>query len=244
MSETITTAIVTVASGVVSGGGVAWINHIINRKKTQVEIQKLQAEVEKTRAETEKIHAEVKGVSAAVYSLGGSPEEILLDGSKHLDGFDIKGNEGTLWTGGDNNRPVGEKARGEVRFEDGGILNIQRKNTEGRYELWFQRYDYKGREHSVIPKDELVSGMRKLRVSGEAKAIDATHELRFVVRRPGVGGIIDDARISVESNEWTNFRIFLQADPTQDCVLRIDDQAVSSAPSSVQIRNIVLARRT
>ncbi len=195
MSETITTAIVTVASGVVSGGGVALINHFFNRKKTQVEIQKLQAdvektraEVEKTRAETEKIHSEVKGVSAAVYSLGGSSEEILLDGTKHVDGFDIKGNEGTLWTGGDDNRPVGEKARGEVRFEDGGILNIQRKNTEGRYELWFQRYSYKGKEHSVIPKDELISGVRKLRVSGEAKAIYATHELRFVVRRPGVGG--------------------------------------------------------
>ncbi len=58
-----------------------------------------------------------------------------------------------------------------------------------------------------------------------------------------LGGIVDHARISVESNEWTSFQIFLQADPTQDCVLRIDDQAVSSAPSSVQILNIVLARR-
>jgi hypothetical protein len=229
---------------VVSGSGVALINHLFNRKKTQVEIQKIQAEAEKTRAETEKILAEVKSVSAAVYNLAGSPEEILLDGSKHLDGFDIKGNEGTLWTGGDDNRPTGEKARGEVRFEEGGIVNIQRRNTEGRYELWFQRYVYKGKEHSVIPKDVLISGMRKLRVGGEAKAIDGTHELRFVVRRPGVGGIIDQERISVESNEWTNFQIFLQADPAQDCVLRIDDQAVSSAPSSVQIRNIVLARRT
>ena len=81
MSETITTAIVAVASGVVGGSGVALINHLFNRKKTQVEIQKIQAEVEKTRAETEKIHAEVKGVSAAVlrsrWFSGGDPTRWL-----------------------------------------------------------------------------------------------------------------------------------------------------------------------
>jgi len=240
VADTITT-IVTVASGLVSGTGVALLTYLLTRKKTQAEIKKVQAEAERTLAETERIRLEVKNLSGAVtYSLDSSAEEILFDGTQHVDGFDVKGKEGRLWT--DDSKPASEMGRGNLRFEDGGVLNVQRENIAGRFELWFQRYIYKGNEHPVIPKDVLISGKRKLRVSCDAKVVDGKHSLRFVVKNPSSGKILADERVSVESNEWTSFQVFLPADPNQDSVLRVDDEAVS-APSSVQIRSFVLARR-
>jgi hypothetical protein len=242
VGDAVTTSIVGIVSGLVSGGGVALLNHFLSRNRTQAEIQKVQAEAEKTRAETSKILAEVKSVSAAVsYSLGSIAEEILFQGTPQVDGFDVQGEEGNLWTA--DGKPIGGKGLGELKFEDGGVLNVHRGNTEGRFELRFQRYTYRGKEHTFIPKDELISGKRKLRVSGESKAVGGTHRLRFVVKVANSSTTLVDASVRVESNEWTNFAVFLPADPSQDCMLRIYDQEVSSAPSSIQIRNVVVAQR-
>lgn len=242
MSDAMTTSIVGVVSGLVSGGGVALINHLLSRKRTQAEIQKVQAEAEKTRAETSKILAEVKTVSAAVsYSLGSTAEEILFQGNQQVDGFDVQGEEGNLWTA--DGKPLGGKGRGELKFEDGGVLNVHRGNTEGRFELRFLRYTYRGKEHTFIPRDELISGKRKLRVSGESKAVGGAHRLRFVVKVANSSTTLAEATARVESNEWTSFAVFLPADPSQDCMVRIYDQEVSAAPSSLQIRNVVIAQR-
>jgi len=245
VGDAITNSIVAVVAGLVSGTGVALLNHVLSRKKTQAEIQKVQAEAQKTRAETDKILAEIKNVSAAVsYSLADSTEVILFDGTERIDGFDVRGREGTFWTGfGAESKPASPKGQGELKFEDGGVLNVQRKNTEGRFELWFQRYIYKGKEHSMIPKDEVIAGKRKLRVSCEAKAVGGQHVLRFVIFEPSTKTRLAEERATVKSNEWTRFQVFLPADANQDCQFRIDDEEVSSAPSSVQIRNIVLAQR-
>jgi hypothetical protein len=238
MSDAIVVAIIT---GVISVFGSGLLNYFVNRRKTQAEIQKVQAEAQKTRAETDKILTEIKTVSANVsYSLAAPAEEILFDGSGRIDGFDVRGSEGNFWKGSE---PTSPKGRGELRFEDGGVLNIHRDNTEGRFELLFQRYNYKGEEHSVIPKDFTTSGKRKLRVSCEAKAISAEHMLRFVLREPTSARRLAEERICVKSIDWTKFQVYLPADPSLDAQLRIDDEDVSRAPSSVQIRNVVLAQR-
>lgn len=143
MSDALTNSIITaVLSGLVSGIGVALLNYVLTRKKTDAEIQKIQAEAQKARAETDKIVAELKNVSATVsYTLADTAEQILFDGKSHIDGFDIKGAEGQFWTGtGTASKPISPKGQGLLKFEDGGVLNVQRTNTEGRFELIFQRY--------------------------------------------------------------------------------------------------------
>src|ERR1700730_15394711 len=163
MNEATVAAILT---GLVSVVGNGVLNYFVNRRKTQAEIQKVQAEAQKTRAETDKILTEIKSVSANVsYSLAAPTEDILFDGTARIDGFDVKGAEGNFWKGSE---PTSPKGRGELRFENGGILNVHRDNTQGRFELLFQRYIYKGEEHSMIPKDFTTSGRRKLRISCEA----------------------------------------------------------------------------
>lgn len=233
-----TSIAIAVISGVVGGSGVAILNYILNRKKTETEIQKM-------RAETDKINAEIKNLSATVsYSLSDSAEQIIFDGKARIDGFDIKGAEGQFWTGiGKDAKTTSPKGHGTLRFEEGGILNIQRTNIEGRFELWLQRYFYNRKEHAIIPKDELISGKRKLRVSCEAKAVGGEHTLRFVVREVRTGLRLADEAVRVKGNVWTPFQVYLLADPAQECQLRIDDEQVSIAPSSVQIRNLVVTER-
>jgi hypothetical protein len=243
MSDPLTTSIITaVISGLVGGTGVALLNNLLNKRKTNAEIQKVQAEAEKTSAETEKIKAELRTVTATVsYTLANSAEELLIDGRSHIDGFDVKGSEGQFWD--NNSQPISPKGRGELKFEDGGVLNVKRTNTDGRFELLFQRYIYKTGEHPLIPKDDLISGRRKLRVGGEAKSAGADHTLLFMLRDPSTKEKLAVDRVRVTTSQWTSFQVFLSADPNVDCQLRIDDEEVSRAPSSVQLRNIILTQR-
>jgi hypothetical protein len=238
MNDATLAAIVT---GLVSVLGNGLLNYFVNRKKTFAEIQKVQAEAQKTRAETDKILTEIKSVSANVsYSLATPTEDILFDGTARIDGFDVRGAEGNFWKGSE---ATSAKGKGDLKFEEGGILNIHRDNTVGRFELYFQRYIFKGEEHSIIPKDFTTSGRRKLRISCEAKAIGGEHMLRFILRDPSSARRLAEDRICVKTNDWTKFQVYLPADPSSDAQLRIDDEEVSRAPSSIQIRNIVLAQR-
>ena len=64
-----------------------------------------------------------------------------------------------------------------------GIVNVQRRNTDGRYEIWLQQYSYGGSEVSEIPGNDLITGKRKIRVSCEAKVVGGSHVLRFILIR-------------------------------------------------------------
>jgi hypothetical protein len=66
-----------------------------------------------------------------------------------------------------------------------------------------------GQNQAIIPKDELIPGSRRLRVSCEAKAVGGDRTLRFVIRNPATGSIPAEDRITVRSNEWARFQLFL-----------------------------------
>jgi len=225
---------VAVISGIMSGIGVALANYLINRKKVEVEIQKM-------KAETDKIYAEIKNLSATVsYGLEDSFEQILFDGTHKIDGFDIKGSEGQHWK---DDKPITGKGNGVLKFEDFGVINLKRTNTDGRFELWVMKYIYNGNEYDKIPNDDLISGKRKILVSCEAKAIGGEHTLRFVVRDAEKTSWLTSDTVRVIGNDWTQYQIYLQFDPSKNSILRIDDENVSVAPSSVQIRNLVITER-
>jgi hypothetical protein len=170
-------------------------------------------------------------------------EQIIYDGRGGIDGFDFRGQEAELWTGvGTNAKPISPKGHGTLKREEGGILNVRRTDTDGRFEVWLQRFSFEGKDYSYIPKNLHISGKRKLRISFEAKTVGGEHTLRFVIRIEEGYRLAEDI-VRVSASEWKSFEVFLQFDPTQDCQLRIDDESVSKAPSSVQIRNIVVAER-
>ena len=63
------------------------------------------------------------------------------------------------------------RGEGSLIFEDGGILNIQRTNTEGRFEIVLIKYFYNGKGHTFIPKNELIAGKRMIKLTFEAKVL-------------------------------------------------------------------------
>lgn len=190
------------------------------------------------------IKPDADSVESAKQNIAVRPaEQIIYDSRGGIDGFDFRGQESQLWTGvGTDAKAISPKGHGALKLEGGGILDVQRIDTDGRFEVWLQRFSFEGKEYSFIPKNLHISGKRKLRIGFDAKAVGGEHTLTFVIRIEE-GYRLAEESVRVSASEWKPFEVFLQFDPTKDCQLRIDDGSVSKAPSSVQIRNIVVAER-
>ncbi len=228
-------AVVSALTGLVSGIVVALANHWLTKRKTAAEIEKLQAEAELTRAQAKQITENFNNLSDKVsYKLpdvAHSNETILYD-SDNSDAFDF--------------RVVKvDHAEGDLTVKD-GILYINRTNTGGTLQIWLENYFYAGRPHQrVLPKNENISGDRKLRVSCEVKAVNGEHTLLFVIKAENApsGVHLADKRQRVTNNEWISLDAYFRVSPGQNCYFRIDDRSVSAPNSSVQIRKLVLAER-
>jgi hypothetical protein len=229
-------------SAVMGGVLVAVLNYWFTRKKTSAEIKLIEAQVEKIRHE---LRLNVDNISAAVtYKIGGSGERIIYDSTGRDLGFDFKGSKAQLWAQVDGvDRPVSDYGLGQISFEN-GVMNIQRSNTEGRYEVWLQSYSIDGQTLPSIPRNDLVSGHRDIRISFEAKAVGASHTLRILLKNEKANRWLGNDSRTVSGNFWTRIQVYFQIPPTDECRLRIDDLDVTDTPSSVQLRNIVVAERT
>jgi hypothetical protein len=229
-------------SGVLGGVIVAVVNHFLTRNKQNAEIEKLRAETEKIRAETSKLNSNVTDLSSAVHEQLTAGEQILYDSLAGMDLHDFNTVEGRAYD------PVqrthsGPKGTGNLTVVDDTTLNLQRTNAEGRFEIHLDRYTYDGKNSAVIPANELLAGNRKLRVSFEAKAVDASHELDVLLKDGKTGAVPLIKTVRVERNEWTPFHLYFQISPRVELVLRIYDTRISRAPSSLQLRSLVVAER-
>jgi hypothetical protein len=167
---------------------------------------------------------------------------VVFDGRGNVDGFAVAGRPGTLWTGSwPKPKPIGNKGEGSLRFEPGGVLNVQRTNTDGRFELVLRRYVYGGQEFDVLPSDDVIAGNRQLHISCQAKAVGGEHTLRFVVNAKS-GQQLASYVQKVTANRWIPVNAYLEAPPTEDAEVRIYDEQVT-APGSVQIKDLVVTQR-
>jgi hypothetical protein len=168
--------------------------------------------------------------------------QVVFDGRGAIDGFAIKGQPGYLWTGTwPNSTRAGKIGEGELAIELGGVLNIKRSNTDGRFELVVKQYSYGGQQHSVLPKDEVIAGKRKLQVACLAKVVGGEHTLRFVVNATD-GEQLAHQTHRVIGNEWKPINVYLEAPATKDAEVRIYDEQITG-PSSVQIKDLVITQR-
>jgi hypothetical protein len=131
----------------------------------------------------------------------------------------------------------------EMTVEEGGVLSIQRSNAEGRFEVWLRSYAQGGVEKSLITGNNAISGSRSLRISCEVKVIGGDHTLKFVLKNEKTNKWLANAQRRITSDTWTPVDVYLRVPPSEECRLRIDDQDVSHAPSSVQLRNIEVAEK-
>ena len=228
-------------SGVLSGVIVAVLSYLLTRRKTLAEIKFIEAQYEKIKRE---LNQSVDNISSAVtYKIAGSAERIIYDSTGRDVGYDFQGSEAQIWERIDGvDRPVSGFGRGQLSLEK-GVLNIQRSNTEGRFEVWLQAYFFDGHQLQSIPGNDLISGLRGIRIGFEAKAVGASHTLRVLLKNEKSNRWLDDESRTISSNSWTPIAIYFQIPPADQCRLRIDDLDVTDTPSSVQIRNLVLAER-
>lgn len=228
-------------SGLLSGIVVAILNYLLTRRKTKAEIEKLELEAEKIRME---IRNNAVNLSASVsYQLSNKTEQVIYSSNDRDIGFDFKGNEGQIWgTVDGKDIPMTPKGMGTLKI-DNGILSIQRANTDGRYEAHLQTYLYGGSEKQFIPQDDLIEGERRMKISFEAKVVGGEHTLKFLFKGTKSGKWLAYGEKRIVENSWTLHNMYFSVRPNEDCQLRIDDQEVSGAPSSIQIRNFVLTEK-
>lgn len=245
-------------SGLVSGVVVAVLNYVLTRAKTQAETRKILAETDKFLLETEKLRKELTSTTESItaatseisvvaasasYQLSGGTERIIYESKNRDIGYDFEGVEEKIYEQSDGKYvAVSARALGTLSFEK-GALNVQRTNTEGRYDIWLRTYCFENGEKPVIPQDDLIDGQRKLRVSCEVKTIGGEHTLKFVFRGTS-GKWLAQKEVRVSQEQWTFINNYFLVSAKEDFVLRIQDQSVSHAPSSIQIRNLILAEKT
>jgi hypothetical protein len=152
-------------------------------------------------------------------------------------GFDFKGRQSPIY--GADGKPKTAVGLGELTFAEGGILNVRRDNTDGRFEILLERYSYLGTERDELPNNEVIAGKRKLQLTFEAKVSrGAKHTIKAVLKNESSGDWLGSSDAKVTDDHWTKFQLYLLADPSKSCRLRLDDMEVSQ-PSSIQIRKIL-----
>jgi len=153
----------------------------------------------------------------------------------------------SFWTGkgaaSKRSSPIGE---GELTVEAGGVLAITRTSAEGRVELQLYEHESSGPKSArkVFPAAEQPSEDRRLWIQCEARTDGATHGLRFVLKNDATESWLVSEKRVVASKDWTRLDVFLRVDPSLDFWFRIDNEEVSSVPSELRLKNIVLRERS
>lgn len=169
-----------------------------------------------------------------------SAKQVIYDSTKDCYESDFRGLEGFFWKGiGDKAEKISGQGLGFLEVE-GGVLNLHRTNKEGRFEIQLRRYSYNGQDEECIPKNVEISGKRKLRIACQAKVPEGEHSLHFVLKNEETQIWLAHQTKRITKSRWTDINLLFLVDPTLDCRLRIDDQDVSKAPSSIQIRNLLV----
>ena len=224
------------ASSGVGGVVVALANHFLTKRKTSAEIDKLNADTELTKAQARQITNSLNDLSDKVgYKLPdvAHSTETIIYTSADSDRFDFR------LLNVDN-------AEGELTVRS-GVLSISRANTAGTTQIWLEKYKYgePAELRKLLPKNENISGTRKLRVSCEIKAVGGEHTILFIIKgeKAPLGEHMATKRERITQGEWMPIEAYFQVSPGQNCFFRIDDRSVSKPGSSVQIRNLVLAEK-
>jgi hypothetical protein len=243
--------IYTVFAALLSGTAAALITYLLARRKLHLETDKLQLDMVKTGEEIEKLEREnaqgreqvQERLSKIEDKISDVNEEVLYHSTPRESalGHDLDGRGGQMWTPGENAQPVGPSGEGEMSFLKGAVINIDRFNTEGRFEVSLRWYQQDGGEHQVIPKRPSTPGQRHFTVALDAKVSGKPHTLRLTLRQATVKQLPEsESAKTVASSTWTSLKFYLSANPSVDCWLRMDDQDVMEAPSSIQLRDVKL----
>jgi hypothetical protein len=120
-------------------------------------------------------------------------------------------------------------AQGDVALADDNVLSIDRTNTQGQFVL---RLD-NGISHEG---DDRVL----LRVGGQVRAVGAEHTFLVVFKEAEapMGEHMWDARTRVRHGAWRAIDAEREVRLADDCLVRLEDRSVSTAPSKLEVRDL------
>ncbi len=236
-SATILSLVIPSLLGITGGLVSAWVSHRLRRNEILAQVELLKAQVDKTHAEADQIRAQVKNVSAAVtFTSTTSAGRILYDATRGFDGFDYEGD------------PFGGAEGSLARITDGelkdGILSLERRTAAGIYRIVFKSYLVDGDSAAYMPAGPAGS-VRRIKAEFEARALGAGHTLLLVIKDPdsAPGHHLADWRGQLLPDAWTRIEAFFESEGDTRCRFRIDDQGLAAAPTTLQIRGLVLTAK-
>ncbi len=231
--------IASLISAVVGGFLVAVVNHLFTMKKTDKEAKKFEAEAKKLEAEAEKIRVETAKILAEFGKLNATIKDanyrIIYDGRQNADIGDFEPKPNKMPDGEDK-----EIAQGLFSVKE-GILIVERKNIGGRFHVFLRKYVNDGKERDdYLPKNELLEGKRRLRVSFDAKVTKGSHTLLVILKNPETERWLAHQKVVIDYYEWKPIELIFRVPPSENCYLRFDDQAITIL-GSLHLRNLTFA---
>jgi len=222
---------------------------LLNRGKSKAEIanltaqnahlmalaNKLEAETNILRKDTNSLTKTVKSVSERV-SAGDS---IIYDSSAGLSGFDFQG-RGEHAFGGDTKNPKGE---GTFKVEK-DTIKIRRTNVDGSYRLLLTKYMFRDKEYDFLPKNNSVTGKRRLLVRCDAHSSSGTSRLLTFCLRTKDMRFVTRSDPAMIHEYWDSVERYFRVDPLDDLTLWIEDSGPSREDSSLYVENILLLEVT
>jgi hypothetical protein len=163
-------------------------------------------------------------------------ETVLYDSRQGFEAGDFEGQGSVI--AGDWRRTIGQ---GKLKVEN-GCLEIERTNAAGGYIAHLRRYTYHYRELKRIPKNELISGKRKIRLHCEARVNQGACKFRFVLVDYPTQTPLEVQDFDLAQHDWTPIELIFKVSPSLDCSLQIHQASVSE-PNVTQIRNVLLVER-
>jgi hypothetical protein len=136
--------------------------------------------------------------------------------------------------------PMGASGEGRHRVLQGGIVEISRTNTEGRWILQFLSFRSDDDQTlPYIPARREAGSQRSFNVSLEAKAIRRPHTLRVAFRSYPDEEFIQDAYMAVDPDKWQKFERLMVPPADKDMYFFLESTKQTEV-SSVHVRKLVL----
>lgn len=219
-----------------------------NRTRSEAECARQEAmatraEAEKTREEAERTRLEAANLSSEFIRLRKTVEDatraiqpkenVIYDSQKNFNPLDFEGQGSVI--AGSRHRVVG---KGQICYED-GILKITRSNIEGGFIAHLRKYLYYHQEWKWLPKNELSSGKRIIKLLGEAKVTAGRCKFRFVITEYPSLIPLEVKDFDITPGDWTPIEILFKVSAGLACYLQIH-QAEITEPGTTLLRNLMI----
>lgn len=232
---TVATTVVPAVVGALGGALAAVVAGLFNRTRTREETGKLRAETEKLRAEAEEIRGRVANAEAKIDFAGSARDLLIYDSTRQgFSAFDF--------TLAESSRERGSVSLATTAEPDDTLV-LTRSEADGQVYVWMTSYWYEGGANAIPPT--ATGAERKLRLRCRVRSASGTRTFVVLLKELGapMGQYRELRRHRLESTAWTTVDEHFRGAFTQPVQVRFIDRSASVAPSSLEIKDLVLVER-